>query len=96
MQIISVSAADDGHLPVLFPCKWSAPAIAPACEIQFLCLSLSCYSHQLPKLDVWNSATQRPAPSPVWGLPQGTCHLASLVPNKANDCSGFLLSMAAF
>lgn len=36
MQITPVSAADNGHLPVLFPCRWSPPGIVAACETQFV------------------------------------------------------------
>lgn len=56
MQITPVPAADNGRLPVLFPCRWSAPGIA--CETQFVS-----QPELLPKLDMWNRATRRPAPN---------------------------------
>lgn len=52
----------------------STRSVSPACEMQLVCLSLGCGSQQVPKLDLGNWAAR----IHVWGLPQGSRHLASL------------------
>lgn len=75
---LSEATLDAGlHLPLVqmmdifqycFPVDEHKQVASPrhcTCERYLMCLSLSCCSHQVPKLDTWNRAAQRPFPSHI-------------------------------